>query len=46
MLCSERAGCSAINPIGVDESKVTSQFALIWAHSVCLRAPEQASSPA
>ncbi len=43
---TERAGCSASNPIGVDESKVTSQFALIWAHSLCLRAPEQASSQA
>jgi hypothetical protein len=29
----------------MDESKVTSQSALIWARSLCLRAPGQASSP-
>jgi hypothetical protein len=41
MLCSERAGCSASNPIGVDESKVTSQFALILG---TLRMPARAGT--
>jgi hypothetical protein len=41
MLCSERAGCSASNPIGVDESKVTSQLALILG---TLRMPARAGT--
>src|SRR5215467_5028912 len=38
-LYTQTASCSASNPIGVDESKMTSQFAPIWAHSLCPRAP-------